>query len=407
MAQQVVRTFDLYNTTVLLPGYTINGYENEFGLTRGFYSTDYSANPIGSKTDFFTQLDDPCSGIFNPNPVFTVPIGLSALNPLWFEQWWDEAIFYSHPLVLEQLEKSNPFTYQSFSDSVGTLYYTASGSPVNPVLSSKIPNSLLEQISRLNSYLNTDFKAFTPSGFGPNKTKFNAQYSNYFQSTNSVKNIVNSQYSSIKQKLPLNVVQTGNLVTPSNWNYKTSIQGVNTAVDRLGNVISAPNRALANATNRVKSLIPKIQLPSLSKLTNGIIPNMPAVTNVINSMKSATGALQSGVAAAQGTMAVAQGIIAAGKNTVGAVQNAITSTTGSVKALGSGVVAVAAPLTNITNSVTTGNITAAAKNQFSNTTVGLNNNATITINSSKDATTADGRPSVNVTNSFKFDKPSG
>lgn len=404
MAEQVVRTFDLYNTTVLLPGYSITGYENEFGLTRGFYSTDYSANPIGSKTDFFTQLDDPCSAIFNPNPVFSVPVGLSALNPLWFEQWWDEAIYYSHPNVFEQLQKSNPATYQLFSDSVGTLYYTSSASPVNPVLGNKIPKSLLGQITKLNSYINTDFKAFTPNGFGLNTTKYQAQFSNYLQSTGSVKNIVNNQFSSINRKLPLNVVQTGNLVTPSNWAFKTTVQGVNTTVDRLGNVISAPNRALSEATNRVKSLIPKIQLPSLSKLVGGVLPNMPAATNVINTLKTASSTVQSTISTAQGTMAAAQGAIAATSNTIGSVQNAITSVNGAAQSLTSGS-ALAAPLTNINKSVTSGNITTALKNQYPDRVSTINNNATITINNSKDATTADGRPSITVTKNFKYEPP--
>lgn len=407
MAEQVIRTFDLYNTSVLLPGYNITGYENEFGLTRNYYSTDFSSNPIGSKVDFFVQLDDPCVGVLTPNPVFAVPIGLSGLNPLWFDQWWDEAMFYSHPNVLEQLQKSNPATYQPFSDSVGTLFYVNEPtSPVNPSLNSKIPSSILQKMSRLNSLLNVDYKAYTPAGFGPNTSKLTSQLAQYNKSINAVKSIVNGKFDSIKRKLPLNVVQKGNLITPANWKFNTVVQGVNTAVDRLGNIISAPGRMLAGAINKVKSIIPKIKLPSLpsiGKLVDINIPGMPAVNNLFNTLKAAGSAIQSAVATAQGAMAAAQSAVTAVKNTVGAVQAAVTSVKGTVQALSNAANSVGSALGNINKVADRGNVIAAMKNQSSTSTSNLNNNSVILVN--KAATTPKGNNSVTTVNTFNYRKP--
>ena len=406
MAEQVIRTFDLYNTSVLLPGYSISGYENEFGITKGFYSTDFSSNPIGSKVDFFVQLGDPCVGVLTPNPVFTVPVGLSALNPLWFDQWWDEAMFYSHPLVLEQLQTANPSFYQTFSDSVGTMYYSLSGEPaVNPALESKVPKSIFDQITRLNSLVNTDYKAYTPTGFGPNLTKYNQQLSQYQAATTSVKNIVNNKFPDIKRKLPLNVVQTGNLITPPSWQYNTKIQGVNTAVDRLGNVIKAPGRTLAGAVNKVKSVIPTVKLPTLpsvGKLVGATVPGMPAASNLYGNLKAAGSTIQAGVTTAQGTLATAQGAIAAGKNTVGSVQSAITNTTGTVQKLGTNVASTATALTNINKTTGTDSIIAAMKNQSSTSSYSLNNNSTVIVN--KAAKNAAGDNSVTSVNTFEYKK---
>lgn len=403
MAEIVVRTFDLYNTTVLLPGYNIVGYEKEFNLTRNYYSTDYSSNPIGSKVDFFTQLDDPCSGIFNPNPVFNVGVGLSGLSPLWFDQWWDEAIYYSHPLVLEQLRASNPSTYQSFSDSVGTLYYVSnSATPISPSLNSKLPPRVLDNMSRLNRLLNIDLKAYTPTGFGPYTAKLNAQLAQYTSAANTVKSKVNTQFSSINRKLPLNVVQTGNLITPSTWKFDTKIQGVNTAVDRLGNVIRAPGRMLSNAVNKVKSIIPVIKLPSLpslSKLTNALIPNMPAASNLINAVKTAAGTVQSAISTVQGTIGAAQATIAAAANTIGGVQNAVSNVTGTVTKLGT-TGTIGSSINNITKA--TGNNTLAAmKNQSPTGLVNFNNNAAVVVNKAVKNKSNDAASTVNT---FEYKK---
>jgi len=404
MAEQVIRTFDLYNTSVLLPNYNIPGYENEFNISRAYYSTDFSSNPIGSKVDFFTQLDDPCVGVLSANPVFTVPIGLSALNPLWFDQWWDEAMFYSHPLVLEQLKANNPNTFQDFSESVGTNYFVAnSAAPVNPSLNSKIPRNILEKMSKLNSLLNTDYKAFTPPGFGPNTSKLTSQLKQFTNSIPSVKNIVNNKFPSINRKLPINVQQVGNLVTPPNWKLDTVVQGVNTAVDRIGNIISAPGRALSGAINKIKSFIPVIKLPklpSIGKLMNAAIPGMPAVSNLYSNLKAAASTVQSAVATAQGAMAAAQRAIAAGKNAIGAVQSAITNVTGTVQKLGSNIAATGNSLTNINRSIQSNNVIAAMKNQSSTAVSSLNSNAAVLVSTT--TKNAKGENSVTPVNTFNY-----
>ena len=406
MAEQVIRTFDLYNTTVLLPGYNIPGYEKQFDLTRSYYSTDFSSNSIGSKVDFFVQMDDPCVGVLTPNPVFTVPIGLSGLDPLWFDQWWDEAIYYSHPNVLEQLQKSNPATYQNFSDSVGTLFYLSDPeSPVNPVLNSKIPKNILARMTRLNSLVNIEYKAYTPTGFGPDTKRAASQLAQYTKSITNVKDIVNEKFSSIKRKLPLNVVQTGNLITPKNWKFDTVTQGVKTAVDRLGNIISAPGRMLSGAINKVKSLIPVIKLPklpSIGKLINANIPGMPAISNLYSGLKTAASTVQSVVATSQGAMAAAQSVIAAAKNTVGAVQSAITNAKGTVQTLSNAANTTGAALTNINKTAIKGNITAAMKNQSATAATVLNNNAVVLVNGS--TKNSSGNSSLTTVNTFNYNK---
>jgi hypothetical protein len=44
MAEQVTRTFDLYNTSVLLPGYSLSGYETEIGISKAFYKIACNGN---------------------------------------------------------------------------------------------------------------------------------------------------------------------------------------------------------------------------------------------------------------------------------------------------------------------------------------------------------------------------
>lgn len=401
MAEQVVRTFDLYNTDVLIPGYTIPQYTNEFGVTRAFYSTNFSSNPIGSKIDFFTQLDDPCSAVFNPNPVFTVPLGLSAMNPLWFDKWWDEAMFYSHPDVLEQLKATSPATYQDFSDSVGTLGYEPTpGSSIAPNARHKMPSKALAALEKMDSLAKKNINLYTPSGFGPSTSKAGAQLAQLSKAASIVKGIVNNKFSAINRKLPLNTVQVGNLVTPPDWKFNTAFNGINSAVDKLGNVVNAPKRLLSSAIAKVKSIIPKITLPSFGKLISSAIPNMPAVTNVIAVAQAAGSTIQSGIATAQGAMAQVQGAIAAGKSAVGAVQNTINTVTGQVTSLANNAAAVSKPLTDINKVVSSGNVTTALKNQSTEQISTFTNNAIVTV-SSKSTIAANGNPAVNTVKTFQ------
>ena len=354
-----------------------------FGVTRAFYSTNFSSNPVGSKVDFFTQLDDPCLAEFNPNPVFAVPMGLSAMNPLWFDKWWDEAMLYSHPEVLEQLKASSPGTYQEFSDSVGLMGYEPEpNSSISTNVKHKMPARALAMLSKMDSLAKTNLNLYTPTGFGPSTTKSTIQLLQLSKATTSVKDVVNSKFSAINRKLPFNNVQVGNLITPSNWKYNTNFNGINTAVDKLGNVVNAPKKLLSGAVNKVKSIIPKITLPSLGKLVKGIIPDMPAVTNVIAQVKAAGSTIQSGIATAQGAMAQVQGAIAAGKDAVGAVQNTINTVSGDVKSLASGV-STASKLTDVNKVVSSGNVTAALKNQSTTQISTLTNNAVVTVSNKK------------------------
>jgi hypothetical protein len=256
-------------------------------------------------------------------------------------------------------------------------------------------------MSRLNSLLETDFKAYTPKGFGANSNKFLSQLAQFNKAVSSVQGIVNGKFSIIKGKLPFNTVFTGNLKTPASWKHNTIIEGIKGATDRVGNTIKAAKSALSGAANKILNLIPKIKLPSLSKLINAAVPNMPAASKIVSALKSAGSTIQSGVAMAQGAMAAAQAGITAVKNTVGAVQNAITTATGAVKSLTSGATAAATALSNITKSVNNGNVVAAMKNQTLNKGATLTNNALVTVTTKNGAVTKEGKQAVNTIQTFK------
>ena len=96
-----VRTFDLYNTTNIWLGYSIDGYETEQLVTVAYYNSQFSSNPIGSQVDFFIDI-----------PSVDLPY-------FWKKYWWDQAVYYSNPLVLSAIQIINTNYYKSFSESLG------------------------------------------------------------------------------------------------------------------------------------------------------------------------------------------------------------------------------------------------------------------------------------------------
>ena len=323
---QVVKNYDYYNSMKLLPGYVLSGYEDEQGITKAYYSTDFSSDPIGSKADFFNHLNDPCLDINDPSPVFTVPKSLTALDPQWFNGWWDNAMYYSHPLVKTAICATNPNIYQDFSDSVGYLGYTpTSTDPTDPTygndaissaITHKIPSNLLSLANGLNSSVCSSLKINTPNSLLSNsKTALNQIQALQNISTSLQSTLIN-QVGALKNKLPFATNLTGNLITPTNWSHSYNIGGIKTTVDSVGNVLSAPSRMISSAINKAQNLIPKITLPSINKLVGGFTPDMPAVSNVLSNVKAA-GTL------AKDTISQAQGALAA-------VNNAVTSTIGTI-----------------------------------------------------------------------------
>ena len=393
MAQQVIKTFDYYNTLTLLPGYTVPGYEDEQSIAKAEYSTDFSSNPIGSKIDFYNHLNDPCLGIQDPNPVFTIPKSLSALNPQWFNGWWDNAMFYSHPLITDQLKLDNPQIYQDFSDSVGTLVYVPTAEDPNdpaygndaisPAVTGagKIPNNLLNQINSLNSSVLNKFNGFTPTGLGPLKGTFLNQVKAFKTGAASLQNAIPGKVGALKNKLPFSVNLTGNLVTPTNWNHSINIEGVNSVVNKAGNIIKAPGRMLSSALVKIQNLIPKISLPSISKLVGAYAPNMPVSSGIISGIQSASTGIKSALSTAQGAMAAVaqttQGVIAAGSTLANATNNLSTQA-----GQGLSIVNTSASIVQNVNKVNTVNgVTSALTKQTDSAVSTLNNNKIVILGS--------------------------
>ena len=374
MAQNVVKTFDYYNTLVLLPGYTVPGYDDELGITKASYSTDFSSNPIGSKVDFYNHLNDPCLFVYAPNPVFTIPKSLSALDPQWFNGWWDNAMFYSHPLVTQQLKEDNPDIYQDFSDSVGYLSYapttddqtdpTYGNDAISPAIKSKIPNRLLDQINNLNSSVLGKFANFTPPGLGPIKNTFLSQVNAFKSTASSLQSAITGDVGALKNKLPFSTNLTGNLITPPNWSHSYNIEGIKSTVDIAGNVVKAPGRMLSSALVKIQNIVPKITIPSISKLVGAYAPNMPVSSNIISGIQSAS-------TTAKSVLSTAQGTIMTGKSFVS------TATTVASQSLS--IVNTAANIQNINKVNTVNGVTSALVQQSESTLSSLNKNSVVII----------------------------
>ena len=402
--KQVIQTFDYYNTNILLPGYTVPGYEDEQNITRAHYSTDFSSNPIGSKIDFYNHLNNPCLSISQPNPVFDIPKSLSALDPQWFNGWWDNAMFYSHPLVTSQLQQDNPDIYQAFSDSVGTITYapdvddptdpTYGNDAVNSSLHAKMPNRLLGLINGLNSSIQTNYNGFTPSGLGPSKTSFLQQVNALKNAASSLQSTITGDVGALKNKLPFSVNLTGNLLTPPSWSHSYNIEGVNTAVNKINGVISAPGKLLSGALTKLNNLVPKINLPSISKLVGALVPNMPATSNVISNIQAASSAAKSVIGQAQGALAT---VTAGANNVLGTINNA----TGQIAGAANLAIKNTADLQSINKVVVqAGGVSSALTQQSQSALTSLTNNSMVIINNN--TVNAKGNSSVTNINSLQY-----
>lgn len=255
MAETVVNTFDLYNTTKYWHGYNFPGFTTEQQVASAYYVTQFSSNPQGSQVDFFIEL---ATGT-NTNPAFSVHGNtIDTLPFLWGRYWWEKAIFYSSQTVFETLTANNPDYYQPFSESVGSLYYI---SRVNNLQNeyTKVYNTVIENLisPEISSAINTFYsaanslfltnKAYIGPGTG---TDTNPNNSNLIQadtdltrritSNSSLTATVNEKYSKIYKLLPYNTQVIGNQLTPYSWSLSANCETTDINVDFINEDISSP-----------------------------------------------------------------------------------------------------------------------------------------------------------------------
>jgi len=383
-AQFVVQSIDYYNTLLTIPGYTVPGYQDEQYITKAHYSTDFSSNPIGSKIDFFTHLNDPCVSIVAPHPIFTIPKPLSALDPQWFSGWWDQAMYYSHPLVKEQLSANYPNIYQDFSDSVGTLAYAPTeqdyNSPafgrdtINPSIQHKVISDLFNEMDKLNNDMFKLYQAATPKGLGLKSDTFLGQVLSRQSGSYSVKLQVKGKFGALTAKLPLDTILGGNLNADPLWSNKSTINNIQAAVDKANKFITehSPGRMISNALNdfkkNIKEYLKKISLPNISKLLGIPQVNVTAISNTIKTLQQYGSAINATIGQVQGTLTAVQQGIASIASTINKETNQITSVVNTV---------VRAPgaITGANAVVNIGGADASLSYQLPNQTVGLSKNA--------------------------------
>jgi hypothetical protein len=247
MATTVVKTFDLYNTNIYWYGYTFPGYETEQSITKAFYSTQFSSNPIGSKVDFFKEL----AGDSQNNQVFSITTTIDELPVLWGKFWWDEAMYYSYPSVYKLISADSLY-YRTFSESVGTLYYLTAYN-TNKNINTKIYNSIIDSLlvpglsgsiaqfySTVNTLFINNIAKIGPGtgtdvspGSAVNGTLImaNTDYGRRVDSSDSIIQSINDLYPQLANFLPFNTDIIGNLLTPYAWSVSATCEDVQINVD--------------------------------------------------------------------------------------------------------------------------------------------------------------------------------
>lgn len=241
-----IRTYDLYNTTNYWLGYKIPNFQVEQSVSQANYWTYNSCNIIGSQIDFFNTL----AGKTNPSNVFSLSATFQNLPYLWQKYWWDEAMYYSHPLVLSAIKVDSPEYFQPFSESVGTLYYLSRVNNLNntetipyslvvkPLLSPDISEAIDDFYQIANSLFTSNISAIGPTGTDTspsngNLIMANTDLSRRITSNSSLTATINELYSALSAFLPYNTSVVGNLLTPYYWSVSANCEGtvINVAVD--------------------------------------------------------------------------------------------------------------------------------------------------------------------------------
>jgi hypothetical protein len=260
MSDSVVKTFDLYNTTFYWNGYTMPEYETELNVARAYYTAQYSSNPLGSQIDFFAEL----ANEYNQNPVFTLSgTTIENLSYLWAKYWWEEAMYYSSTVVLSAITTKYPEYYQSFSESVGSLYYLSRFNnlqntetiPYSTVIDSLLPPGLSDSIqtfySEANSLFIDNLQAIGDDGV--NLLMADADLTRRIASNVSLSATVNNLYPILYKFLPYNTSVIGNYFTPYNWYVQMPYEDFNTilartiSVDQTNTTISTQTQLSVSA----------------------------------------------------------------------------------------------------------------------------------------------------------------
>ena len=259
MANVVVRTYDLFNTTFYWKGYTVPNFETQLAVAQAYYITQFSSNIIGSQIDFFAEL----AGNSNQNPVFNLTTTIDKLPYFWAKYWWEEAVFYTTNTVSSILSATYPVYYSSFSESVGSLYYLSYYNNVKNILT-KPYNSLLDSLlipglsdsiqgfySDANSLFITNVSAIGPTGTDtvPNNSNLimaDTDLIRRINSNNVLTTTVNSFYPFLNLFLPYNNLIIGNLFTPYYWSTQLVYESGYITVDQTNSTISIPTQLITD-----------------------------------------------------------------------------------------------------------------------------------------------------------------
>jgi hypothetical protein len=402
-AQQVIKTYDYYNTLTVVPGYSAIGYPDENNIAKAYYSTKFSSNPIGSQIDFFTHLNDPCIDIVAPQPVFTITKPLSALSPQWIDGWWDQAMFYSHPEVVAQLSANYPDIYQNFSDSVGTLAYGTNNTdytnpnfgrdPIALPIQNKVISNVFKELDSLNNDLLKLYQNVTPKGFGLGSNNFLRQALTYQGASFSLQAGIETKYGVLKVKIPFATNLTGNLENNPNWNVDQITENINNTVDKINNAIKTPGRMLSEAIFNVKQYIKdKIkQLPSIGKLLGLNVGNPTAVTKVLQQLQSYASAAKSVLNTAEGVLAATKTVVATVQQGIGSIAGTLNTETNLLKNTVNTVQRLPATVQGFNSVVSVGGTTVGLNYQTNNAVTNLNSNKVTII---PGTVKSDGNPSV-------------
>jgi hypothetical protein len=260
MAETVINTFDLYNTTRYWYGYNFPGYTTEQQVASAYYATQFSSQPLGSQVDFFINLAEGS----NSNIAFNVyNTTIDSLPYLWGKYWWDKAVYYSNSTVFNTLTARASEYYQPFSESVGSLYYISRVNNLqneytkvyNPIIAPLISLEISEAINTFYTVANDLFlnnKSFigpgtgtdTNPGSGANGTLIQADtdLTRRITSNQPLTATINNIYSKIYMFLPFNTNVLGNQLTPFFWSLTANCENTTINVDFTNRDVIQPTQ---------------------------------------------------------------------------------------------------------------------------------------------------------------------
>jgi hypothetical protein len=174
------------------------------------------------------------------NPSFSInsvsaTITINSLPYLWGKYWWDEAMYYTSSTVLSAITNSKPLYYQTFSESVGSLYYISRFNnlkntetiPFNTLIEPLLPAGISEATKDFyqvaNSLFVTNIANIGP-GTGTDTAPANSNLimadtdlNRRIASNTLLLTTVNNLYPALYRFLPFNTNVIGNLITPYSW----------------------------------------------------------------------------------------------------------------------------------------------------------------------------------------------